>query len=78
MADAPTTTLDAKGLKCPLPVLKARRAMKPLAAGDVLEILATDPGAVADFAEFCKTTGDALLDSRQDGEVYIFLIRKGG
>ena len=78
MGDAPTTTLDAKGLNCPLPVLKARRAMKALAAGDVLEILATDPGAVEDFAEFCKTTGDALLESRQDGEVYIFLIRKGG
>ena len=78
MGDAPTTILDAKGLNCPLPVLKARRAMKPLAAGDVLEILATDPGAVEDFAEFCKTTGDALLESRQDGEVYFFLIRKGG
>ena len=78
MDDGPTTTLDAKGLNCPLPVLKARRAMKALAVGDVLEILATDPGAVEDFAEFCKTTGDALLDSRQDGEVYIFQIRKGG
>jgi tRNA 2-thiouridine synthesizing protein A len=78
MTDTPTTTLDAKGLKCPLPVLKARRAMKPLAAGDVLEILATDPGAVEDFAEFCKTTGDALLESRQDGEVFVFLIRKNG
>jgi tRNA 2-thiouridine synthesizing protein A len=78
MTDTPTTTLDAKGLKCPLPVLKARRAMKPLAVGDVLQIVATDPGAVEDFAEFCKTTGDALLASRQDGEIYIFLIRKGG
>lgn len=78
MSDAPAKTLDAKGLKCPLPVLKARRAMKELAAGDILEILATDPGAVQDFVEFCKTTGDALLESRQDGDTYIFHIRKGG
>ena len=72
----PTKTLDAKGLKCPLPVLKARRAMKELAAGDVLEVLATDPGAVKDFEAFCKTTGDALLETRRDGEVLVFLIRK--
>ena len=78
MSQSPTAILDAKGLKCPLPVLKARRAMKPLAAGDTLEIEATDPGAVQDFAEFCKTTGDALLESRQEGDVYVFLIRKGG
>jgi tRNA 2-thiouridine synthesizing protein A len=72
----PNRTLDAKGLKCPLPVLKARRAMKEMAAGEVLEVSATDPGAVKDFAAFCETTGDTLLDSRQDGEVYVFLIRK--
>ncbi|HLI12543.1 MAG TPA: sulfurtransferase TusA family protein [Alphaproteobacteria bacterium] len=75
---APAKTLDAKGLKCPLPVLKARRAMKELGPGEVLEVIATDPGAVKDFAAFCETTGDSLLSSRQDGEVYIFLIRKAG
>ena len=78
MTASPAKTLDAKGLNCPLPVLKARRAMKELATGDVLEVLATDPGAVKDFAEFCKTTGDALLESREEGEVLVFLIRKGG
>ncbi len=72
----PAKTLDAKGLKCPLPVLKARRAMKELAAGALLEVLATDPGAVRDFEEFCKTTGDTLVSSRQEGGVYIFHIRK--
>ena len=74
----PAKTLDAKGLKCPLPVLKARRAMKELAAGALLEVLATDPGAVRDFEEFCRTTGDELVASRQEGEVYIFHIRKTG
>ncbi|HKO09707.1 MAG TPA: sulfurtransferase TusA family protein, partial [Alphaproteobacteria bacterium] len=62
----------------PLPVLKARRAMKELAAGQVLEVLATDPGSVKDFAAFCAATGDTLLASRQEGEVYVFHIRKAG
>jgi tRNA 2-thiouridine synthesizing protein A len=74
----PAKTLDTKGLKCPLPVLKARRAMKELVPGDLLEVLATDPGAVKDFAAFCDTTGDELVASRQEGEVYIFHIRKAG
>lgn len=68
--------LDAKGLKCPLPVLKARKAMKPLAVGDSLRVEATDPSAVKDFASFCETTGHELVESAQDGEVYRFLIRK--
>ena len=54
-------TLDATGLLCPLPVLKARRALKPIAPGGVLEVLATDPGAVKDFEHFCSTTGCELL-----------------
>ena len=70
--------LDTKGLRCPLPVLRARRAMKDMGAGEVIEIHATDPGAVQDFQAFCETTGHALLDSRRDGEVYIFEIRKAG
>jgi tRNA 2-thiouridine synthesizing protein A len=70
--------IDTKGLKCPLPVLKARRAMKELARGAVLEVHATDPGSVKDFEAFCATTGDALLASRREGEVFVFEIRKGG
>ncbi len=58
----PAATLDATGLLCPLPVLKARRALKPLAPGAVLEVLATDPGAVKDFEHFCSTTGCELLE----------------
>lgn len=69
-------TLDATGLKCPLPVLKARRAMKELDVGQVLEVRATDPGAVKDFEHFCRTTGDALLESRAEAGIYVFRIRK--
>jgi tRNA 2-thiouridine synthesizing protein A len=72
------TVLDAKGLKCPLPVLRARKAMKPLATGDILLVEATDPSAVQDFKSFCETTGDGLLESRQEGDIYHFRIRKGG
>ena len=68
--------LDTKGLKCPLPVLRARRAMKELAADDVLRIEATDPGSVQDFAAFCETTGHELLDSTESDGVYAFRIRK--
>ncbi len=70
--------LDAKGLKCPLPVLRARKAMKQVPAGGVLQVLATDPSAPADFASFCETTGHALLESRQDGETYVIRLRKAG
>jgi len=75
MSDA---VLDAKGLKCPIPVLRARRAMKPLAAGEVLEIQATDPSSVQDFKAFCETTGDELLESREADGVYFFRIKKAG
>jgi tRNA 2-thiouridine synthesizing protein A len=73
-----TDQLDAKGLICPLPVLKARRALKPLAAGDILEIEATDPGSVKDFAHFCETTGHRLVSSTQADRVYRFTIEKTG
>jgi tRNA 2-thiouridine synthesizing protein A len=70
--------LDTKGLRCPLPVLRARKAMKDMDPGQVIEIHATDPGSVQDFQAFCETTGHVLLDSLRDGEVYIFEIRKAG
>ena len=69
-------TLDATGLLCPLPVLKARRALKPLAPGAVLEVLATDPGAVKDFEAFCRATGNELLASKVDGKVFSFVIKR--
>lgn len=72
------TVLDTKGLKCPLPVLRARKAMKGLAPGAVLEVHATDPGAVQDFRNFCDVTGDELLRTSEVDGVYVFHIRKAG
>ncbi|MDH4109988.1 MAG: sulfurtransferase TusA family protein [Gammaproteobacteria bacterium] len=68
-------TLDAKGLNCPLPILKAKKALKEVPAGGTLEILATDPGSVADFQAFCRQTGNELVEHSQDGSVYRFLIK---
>lgn len=68
--------LDAKGLNCPLPILKAKKALKGMAAGQVLEIQATDPGSVADFAAFCNQTGNELLSQSSEGDVYKFEIKR--
>jgi tRNA 2-thiouridine synthesizing protein A len=74
-----SANLDATGLLCPLPVLKARRALKPLAPGSVLEVLATDPGATKDFEHFCHTTGCEMLEAtEQAGGILRFLLRKPG
>ncbi len=67
--------LDAKGLNCPLPILKARKALKDVPAGETLEILATDPGAVADFQAFCRQTGNELVEHSEHDSVYRFLIK---
>jgi tRNA 2-thiouridine synthesizing protein A len=69
-------TLDAKGLNCPLPILKARKALKEVPADGILEILATDPGSVADFEAFCRQTGNELVEHSEDDGVYRFLIKK--
>ena len=68
-------TLDAKGLNCPLPILKARKALKDVPAGGTLEILATDPGSVADFEAFCRQTGNELVEHSQDDSIFRFLIK---
>src|SRR3954462_13288848 len=86
MADAhgdatikPDSPLDATGLLCPLPVLKARRARKAVPPGGILEVLATDPGATKDFQHFCQTTGCELLESGElPGGVLRFLLKKPG
>ena len=68
--------LDTTGLKCPLPVLKAKKALKALQAGHVLEVCSTDPGSVRDFEHFCTTAGHTLLDrSERDGS-FIYRIQK--
>ena len=72
-----TTTLDTKGMICPLPILKAKKALKVLAAGEVLEVIATDPGAVKDFDSFCRTTGNELMDTTDADGIFTFTIKKG-
>ena len=74
----PDLTLDARELNCPLPILKAKKALASVPASGTLEILATDPGAVADFEAFCRTTGNKLLEQSVDGGVYRFLIKNTG
>jgi len=68
--------LDVKGMNCPIPILKAKKALKDMAMGSTLEILATDPGAVKDFEAFCRTTGNELVSSDQEADVYRFVIKR--
>ena len=72
----PDQILDVKGLNCPLPILKARKALSLLPPGATLEVLATDPSAVADFAAFSASTGHALLEHSEAAGVYRFLLRR--
>ena len=67
--------LDVKGLNCPLPILRAKKALKDMPAGATLEVRATDPGAVKDFEAFCRTTGNELLESKAEGNLYTFVIK---
>ena len=68
--------LDARGLNCPLPILRAKKALTDMASGQVLKILATDPGSVKDFAAFSKQTGNPLLGSEQNNAEYTFFMKK--
>lgn len=68
--------LDARGLNCPLPILKTRKAINRLASGQVLEVIASDPGSLKDMASFCSQTGNRLLASNEAGDCFIFQIEK--
>lgn len=68
--------LDATGLNCPLPILRAKKALATLNAGQVLRVVATDPGSVKDFDAFAKQTGNELMDSGEENGKYTFLIKK--
>lgn len=68
--------LDASGLNCPLPILRAKKALTGMTAGQVLHIIATDPGSVKDFEAFAKQTGNELQDSKEEGGKYHFLMKK--
>jgi tRNA 2-thiouridine synthesizing protein A len=73
---AEAVRLDARGLKCPMPIVKTAQAMKTLSPGQLLEVLATDPGATADFAAWSRTTGNELLISEVQDGVYRFVLRR--
>jgi tRNA 2-thiouridine synthesizing protein A len=68
--------LNAEGLNCPLPILKAKKMLKSVPSGEVLKVRATDPGSVADFAAFCRQTGNELVNSATEGDVYTFEIKR--
>ncbi len=68
--------LDASGLNCPLPILRAKKTINGLTPGQVLHITATDPGSVKDFESFCKQTGNELLSSAEKNGKFVFEIRK--
>ena len=70
----PDKTLDTKGLACPLPILKTKKALSALPMGARLEVLATDPGSEPDFRAFCESTGNVLIEHSQQGGVYRFVI----
>ncbi len=71
-----TTKVDARGLSCPMPIVKTAQAVKPLASGALIEVLATDPGSLKDFAAWCRSTGNELVEQTTDGAVYRFVIRR--
>jgi tRNA 2-thiouridine synthesizing protein A len=68
--------LDARGLNCPLPILRTKKALAELAAGSVLKVIATDPGSVKDMTAFAKQTGNELISSAEAGGEYTFFMKK--
>lgn len=69
--------LDASGLNCPLPILRAKKALNSMQKGQILRIIATDPGSVKDFEAFAKQTGNELLESGEESGKFVFRIKKG-
>ncbi len=78
MMNAIDMELDARGLNCPLPILRAKKSISQLGDGQTLKVLATDPGSVKDFESFCKQTGNELLQSLEHDGEFSFLIKKPG
>jgi tRNA 2-thiouridine synthesizing protein A len=68
---------DASGLACPMPIVKTKKALSGMASGEVLRVVATDPGSVCDIAAFAEETGNPLLSSGEEAGKFIFLLRKG-
>jgi tRNA 2-thiouridine synthesizing protein A len=74
--DTVDAKVDARGLNCPMPIVKTAQAAKGLTSGQLLEVLATDPGSVKDFAAWSKTTGNEIVEQSADGGVFRFVLRK--
>jgi TusA-related sulfurtransferase len=72
----PTKALDARGLQCPMPVVKTSQEIKNISIADILEVLATDPGSMADITAWCKSTGNELLKMDKGDGVFKFYIRR--
>jgi tRNA 2-thiouridine synthesizing protein A len=70
------STVDAKGLSCPMPIVKTAQVVKTVPAGALIEVLATDPGSVKDFAAWARSTGNSIVEQSEDGGVYRFVIRR--
>lgn len=68
--------LDAKGLNCPLPILRTKKALAEMTSGDILKVIATDPGSVKDMQAFAKQTGNELVNSAEAGGEYTFFMKK--
>jgi len=71
-----TQTIDARGLSCPMPIVKTAQAVKPLPSGAVVELLATDAGSIKDVAAWCRATGNELIEQTSDDAVYRFVLRR--
>jgi len=68
--------LDARGLNCPLPILRSKKTLTAMASGQVLRVLSTDPGSVSDFGAFAEQTGNELLDSSEKDKVFEFYLKR--
>jgi tRNA 2-thiouridine synthesizing protein A len=77
-SESATVVLDASGLNCPMPLLKAKKALNEMTAGALLRVIATDPGSVRDFEVFSRQSGNALLESKQTDGRFEYLLRKKG
>jgi tRNA 2-thiouridine synthesizing protein A len=71
-----TQMIDARGLSCPMPIVKTAQAVKLLPSGAVVELIATDPGSIKDVAAWCRVTGNELIEQTSDGAVHRFVIRR--
>ena len=71
-----TQLIDARGLSCPMPIVKTAQAVKAIPSGAAVELIATDPGSIKDIAAWCRATGNELVEQTSDGAVYRFVIRR--